>query len=278
MVPRLPSAGAALLAISTVIIIINISSTTAASVTKNQEPCFGTMDDASFHIRGRWVPKPPSSPPYGPGQRCPLEWSKYACDTRANPCYTNFTFHVTSCAAATAQFNPARFLAALAGRTVAFIGDSLTRQHFISQVCHLHTYAEPPMARQVVPWVTEWDWPCGEGMCGAVKRGPHSGFDTPFCLTFQRNVTLCLGETLLQLPDRRERMHNWAAALASRGHSLTAAASANAAPSLNVTSKRGRRAHPPPPGLFALHHLKALPDLLVVNEWGLHHTHAKVCI
>ena len=252
-----------------------------ATARKHDAACFGTMDEAAFEVRGRWVVKASShsnSPPYGPRKRCPLEWSKYAC--LAGGCHANYTFHVTSCndgdQAALVSFDPARFLAALVGRTVAFIGDSLTRQQFISQVCHLHPFAEPPMDRQVIPWVTQWDWPCGEGMCGAVKRGPHSGFDTPFCLTFQRNVTLCLGETLLQLPDRRERMQNWAAALASRGHSLTAAATANVAPAQNVTSVHGRKTHPPPPGLFALHHLKALPDLLVVNEWGLHHNTAKV--
>ena len=205
-----------------------------------KKTCFADLSSAAMDVRGKWIQKPSPTPVYGK-LSCPMEWSKYACAKSAQSCYRNHTFVITSCVTDHFQFEPLGFLKTLQGRTVAFIGDSLTRQHFISVICHLHHFAFPEMkhqvccrthvpfiyhllptllitspertvtsmsplrttdhlhlihlplslllqtptstfspsplhiysALQVIPWVTERDWPCGAGMCGSVRRGPH---------------------------------------------------------------------------------------------------------
>ena len=100
-------------------------------------------------VRGKWIQKPSPTPVYGK-LSCPMEWSKYACAKSSQSCYRNHTFVITSCVMSDHfQFEPLGFLKTLQGRIVAFIGDSLTRQHFISVICHLHHFAFPEMKHQV---------------------------------------------------------------------------------------------------------------------------------
>ena len=165
---------------------------------ETKKTCYADLSSAAMDVRGKWVQKPSPIPVYGK-LSCPIEWSKYACAKSTQNCYRNHTFVVTSCVSEHFQFEPLGFLKTLTGRTMAFIGDSLTRQHFISTICHLHRHAVPEMKHQVfnhttrlllatttyilltftslslqtIPWVTDRDWPCGAGMCGSVKRGPH---------------------------------------------------------------------------------------------------------
>ena len=124
-----------------------------------------------------------------------------------------------------------------------------------------------------------------------------SGFNTPFCLTFRHNVTVCIGETLAQLPDRAQRLSNWAAAATTNTAAATATAagtatktevaSAGAAVGTAVVANKmknntgnGTSSGGSSSGsggknsvgvVFSLSHLRELPHVLVVNEWGLHH-------
>ena len=113
---------------------------------QTKKTCFADLTSAAMDVRGKWVQKPSPTPIYGK-LSCPIEWSKYACANQS--CYRNHTFVVTSCVSEHLLFEPKGFLKTLAGRTVAFIGDSLTRQHFISTICHLHRHAVPEMKHQV---------------------------------------------------------------------------------------------------------------------------------
>ena len=105
-----------------------------------------------------------------------------------------------------------------------------------------------------------------------------SGFNTPFCLTFRHNVTVCIGETLAQLPDRAQRLNNWAAAAAASprtaagGAGIVAGTSSGTKTTLNkIINNTGNSTAANGRGVFLLSQLRELPHVLVVNEWGLHH-------
>lgn len=122
--------------------------TESRSAVETKKTCFADLSSGATDVRGKWIQKPSPIPIYGK-LSCPMEWSKYACAKITQNCYRNHTFVVTSCVSEYFQFEPLGFLKTLAGRTMAFIGDSLTRQHFISIICHLHHHAVPEMKHQV---------------------------------------------------------------------------------------------------------------------------------
>ena len=109
-----------------------------------------------------------------------------------------------------------------------------------------------------------------------------SGFNTPFCLTFRHNVTVCIGETLAQLPDRAKRLNNWAAAATALAAGVStrsatvagvvAGTSLDTKTTLNkIKNNTGNSTAASGGGVFLLSQLRELPHVLVVNEWGLHH-------
>ena len=113
-----------------------------------KKACFADLSSTAMNVRGKWIQQPSPRPVYGK-LSCPMEWSKYACADSTQSCYRNHTFVITSCVSEHFHFEPLGFLKTLQGRTVAFIGDSLTRQHYISMICHLHHHAVPDMKHQV---------------------------------------------------------------------------------------------------------------------------------
>ena len=107
-------------------------------------------------------------------------------------------------------------------------------------------------------------------------------------------MTVCIGETLAQLPDRAQRLSNWATT-ATTTAAGTAIATAGKAAAISTASAAGGgtvaatnklknntgngtssgggsvRGSGSVGVVFSLSHLRELPHVLVVNEWGLHH-------
>ena len=118
------------------------------AVETKKKTCFADLSSVGMDVKGKWIQKPSPTPVYGK-LSCPMEWSKYACADSTQSCYKNHTFVVTNCHSDHFSiFEPLGFLKTLQGRTLAFIGDSLTRQHFISLICHLHHHAFPAIKHQ----------------------------------------------------------------------------------------------------------------------------------
>ena len=95
-------------------------------------------------------------------------------------------------------------------------------------------------------------------------------------------MTVCIGETLAQLPDRAQRLTNWATAALAIGagiHNGSGAgdiARTSSGSSLGTITamnkiKNNTGNSTASGGVFFLSQLRELPHVLVVNEWGLHH-------
>ena len=93
-------------------------------------------------------------------------------------------------------------------------------------------------------------------------------------------MTVCIGETLAQLPDRAQRLHNWAvAALAIDAGKAASVRSGTGngtnvrtgAPAATKIRNSTMNSNSSSGGVFLLSHLRELPHVLIVNEWGLHH-------
>ena len=103
---------------------------------------------------------------------------------------------------------------------------------------------------------------------------------------------MCVGETLAQLPDRAQRLSNWATAVGTGGTAGTSLAVSNAIGTGSGTGTGASNAisnvigtgtaankikngtgnsSGSSGGVFLLSQLRELPHVLVVNEWGLHH-------
>ena len=108
---------------------------------------------------------------------CPLEWSKYSCVHHSSDINKPAAAESYKFAWGRSE-NRELLLEAiglsrsglLQGRRVLIVGDSLSRQVFISLGCILGQQIEYVK----VPWI---DWPC-RGVANCVRSGEHSGFDT----------------------------------------------------------------------------------------------------
>ena len=141
---------------------------------------------------GHWIPIAHSRPKPAYGLlSCPLELSKYVCQSATSQCIESHQYEFTSCRSY--PFHPVMFLKALENKLVVLIGDSLTRQHLISLVCRLHPHASPPMSEQPIPWRNP------EKSCVNTE---HCDIPDEVCFTFRFNVTICRGkEQLLNIAD-----------------------------------------------------------------------------
>ena len=161
---------------------------------------------------------------------CPFALSKYDCtalaflrqqqmqptpDARARIA-EKVTFEATSCTLE--HSDPSALLRKLAGLRIVFYGDSISKQHFISFVCHLWTAARRnaptswnPYAR--LPWLGRPHSKCAGSSsrghppgCGNVASGPHSDFFRG-CVDFpvaETTTSVCyfqrFGESLIEEP------------------------------------------------------------------------------
>ncbi|BAT14643.1 protein trichome birefringence-like 20 [Oryza sativa Japonica Group] len=98
-------------------------------------------DEACNIFRGEWVPDPDA--PYYTNDTCSVIHEHYDCMKYGKPDlgFVQWRWHPDSCDLP--RLDPARFLSSMRGKTLAFIGDSLARNHMNSLICLLTRVAEP---------------------------------------------------------------------------------------------------------------------------------------
>uniref|UniRef100_A0A0E0E0F6 Trichome birefringence-like N-terminal domain-containing protein n=1 Tax=Oryza meridionalis TaxID=40149 RepID=A0A0E0E0F6_9ORYZ len=99
-------------------------------------------------FKGEWVPDMSGEPPPYTGESCPVIHGHYDCMRYGRPDlgYVRWRWRPDGGGCELRRFDTARFLAAMRGRSVAFVGDSLARNQMHSLVCLL-SRAERP-----APW------------------------------------------------------------------------------------------------------------------------------
>ncbi|KAF0922206.1 hypothetical protein E2562_028798 [Oryza meyeriana var. granulata] len=92
-------------------------------------------------FRGEWVPDPDA--PYYTNDTCSVIHEHYDCMKYGKPDlgFVQWRWRPDGCDLP--RFDPAIFLSAMRGKTMAFIGDSLARNHMNSLICLLTRVAEP---------------------------------------------------------------------------------------------------------------------------------------
>ncbi|EEC80378.1 hypothetical protein OsI_22495 [Oryza sativa Indica Group] len=98
-------------------------------------------DEACNIFRGEWVPDPDA--PYYTNNTCSVIHEHYDCMKYGKPDlgFVQWRWRPDSCDLP--RLDPARFLSSMRGKTLAFIGDSLARNHMNSLICLLTRVAEP---------------------------------------------------------------------------------------------------------------------------------------
>ena len=88
-------------------------------------------------FRGDWVPDPDA--PYYTNDTCSVIHEHYDCMRFGKPDlgFVNWRWRPDGDGCDLPRFDPARFLALMRGKTIAFIGDSLARNHKDSLICLL---------------------------------------------------------------------------------------------------------------------------------------------
>ncbi|XP_044949616.1 protein trichome birefringence-like 19 [Hordeum vulgare subsp. vulgare] len=95
---------------------------------------------------GDWVPDPDA--PYYTNDTCSVIHEHYDCMRFGKPDlgFVNWRWRPDGDGCDLPRFDPARFLALMRGKTIAFVGDSLARNHKDSLICLLTRVAEPRMS------------------------------------------------------------------------------------------------------------------------------------
>jgi len=146
--------------------------------------CYSTENSRLNPLSGQWVKDDTALPMYA-NLSCAAEWSKYSCihhgATDHAKAASSLKFRPTGCRLPTLHDtrNVAKD-AALQGRTVAFLGDSLLRQVMISWICMLNKLGRISDEDMHIDWpVCEKRglWPC-HGTLNCISCGPHSGANT----------------------------------------------------------------------------------------------------
>uniref|UniRef100_N1QV08 Uncharacterized protein n=1 Tax=Aegilops tauschii TaxID=37682 RepID=N1QV08_AEGTA len=91
-------------------------------------------------FRGDWVPDPDA--PYYTNDTCSVIHEHYDCMSRALG-FVTWRWRPDGDGCDLPRFDPARFLALMRSKTIAFVGDSLARNHKDSLICLLTRVAEP---------------------------------------------------------------------------------------------------------------------------------------
>lgn len=106
----------------------------------------GGGNQSSCNIfKGEWVPDPGAAPPYTP-ETCPVIHGHYDCLRYGRPDLDFLRYRWRPDGCDLPRLDAARFLAAMRGKSVAFVGDSLARNQMHSLVCLLAS------AEQPTPW------------------------------------------------------------------------------------------------------------------------------
>ncbi|XP_020173783.1 protein trichome birefringence-like 19 [Aegilops tauschii subsp. strangulata] len=94
-------------------------------------------------FRGDWVPDPDA--PYYTNDTCSVIHEHYDCMRFGKPDlgFVNWRWRPDGDGCDLPRFDPARFLALMRSKTIAFVGDSLARNHKDSLICLLTRVAEP---------------------------------------------------------------------------------------------------------------------------------------
>ncbi|KAL6605788.1 hypothetical protein ACP70R_028126 [Stipagrostis hirtigluma subsp. patula] len=92
-------------------------------------------------FRGEWVPDPDA--PYYTNNTCSVIHEHYDCMRFGKPDlgFVNWRWRPDGCELP--RLDPTRFLAVMRGKSMAFVGDSLARNHMHSLICLLTRVAEP---------------------------------------------------------------------------------------------------------------------------------------
>uniref|UniRef100_A0A0D9WP61 Trichome birefringence-like N-terminal domain-containing protein n=1 Tax=Leersia perrieri TaxID=77586 RepID=A0A0D9WP61_9ORYZ len=121
------------------------------SITKPHTSYSPFSDDgkACDIFRGEWVPDPDA--PFYTNDTCSVIHEHYDCMKYGKPDlgFVQWRWRPDRCDLP--RLNPARFLSGMRGKTMAFIGDSLARNHMQSLICLLTQVAQPTIS-----------WPSGE--------------------------------------------------------------------------------------------------------------------
>ncbi|ONM06325.1 TRICHOME BIREFRINGENCE-LIKE 20 [Zea mays] len=111
-------------------------------------------------FRGEWVPDPDA--PYYTNDTCKVIHEHYDCMGYGKPDlgFVNWRWQPDGCDLP--RFNPWRFLHMMRGKTLAFVGDSLGRNHKDSLICLLTTVAEPttswPSSKHTVYYYADYNF------------------------------------------------------------------------------------------------------------------------
>lgn len=190
--------------------VVDVASSSSSSSSSSSGDA-GTCD----LTRGEWVPEAAGAAPYYTNLTCPFIDDLQNCMKFGKPSldFVRWRWRPDGCELP--RFNAARFLDAMRGKSIAFVGDSLARNHFKSLLCLLSSVAQP--AEVVGAAEREVD------ATGRVVRrdfyyGSHdftaSLFWSPFLVRANlSNATIGMWDVHLDEPDAR-----WAAHVASFDH------------------------------------------------------------
>jgi len=148
--------------------------------------CYSTKNSRINPLSGQWVKDDTALPMYS-NLSCAAEWSKYSCihhgATNHAKAASSWKFRPTGCRLPTLHEtrNVAKD-AALQGRTVAFLGDSLLRQVMISWICMLNKLGRISDEDMHIGWPKCGgpglrSWPCHSTL-NCITCGPHSGSES----------------------------------------------------------------------------------------------------
>ncbi|KAF7090793.1 hypothetical protein CFC21_093490 [Triticum aestivum] len=162
--------------------------------------------------RGEWV-QDAAEAPYYTNLTCPFIDDHQNCMKFGKPSLEFLRWRWRPDGCELPRFDAARFLEAMRGKSMAFVGDSLARNHFKSLLCLLSRVAQPVE----VGGESEID-PTGRAVRRDYYYGSHdftaSLFWSPFLVKANlSNATLGMWDVHLDTPDAR-----WAAHLAGFDH------------------------------------------------------------
>ncbi|TVU28334.1 hypothetical protein EJB05_19849, partial [Eragrostis curvula] len=156
--------------------------------------------------QGEWVPD--TEAPYYTNLTCPFIDDHQNCMKYGKPSleYMRWRWRPEGCDLP--RFDAARFLEAMRGKSVAFVGDSLARNHFKSLLCLLSQKAQPVEVASPAPEID----PTGRAVRRDFRYGNHDFtaclFWSPFLVKANlTNETLGQWDIHLDTPDSRWAAH-----------------------------------------------------------------------
>ena len=152
------------------------------SYSKNNN-CYDEHLIQNYLVDGHWIPAEPLNR-YG-NLKCPLEMLGKT-PTGNFTCILNYQWEATTCQSS--SFDAVTFLQRLQSKLVLLSGDSVTKQSYVSLVCHLFEHANPDLNNQNIPWARPVR---KEGNEYLFTHHHHITFLDDLCFHFDYNVTIC---------------------------------------------------------------------------------------